>query len=551
MKPLHRNIFILTLLVFSLSSCRKWIDINSDTDTPQNPGVSSVLPSQLAAIPRGIQFDSRYLGKYVQNWLTSAASRTADLVWDKHGWVGLSDISGDIWRQTYFGLGKNLDYIIDIGSKNGQWDYVGVAYALKAYMFQQATDYHGEIVFTEAFMENKAVFKYDSQQVVYRGIRQLCDTAISYLNRTDINPNMPKLAVGDYVYNGDVAKWRRFVYGLLARNYNNLINKPEYEPQRVIEYADLALQSINDDFLIPFDATKTDDANFYGPFRDNLTFFRQSSFIVTLLDGTALTGSTAVPNRDPRIKHMLSASQDTTNGNGGYRGVNPGVGDPITATTGAEARKRVAVLWGDSIYINPRTAGVFIPNLGKYIFKDKAALPIMTYAEMRFIKAEAALRANNKPLALTAYTQGINAHFDFINRTSFPRGNNTIFNGAPISTAERNAYLNGPAVKRDANLLTYGDVMLQKYIALWGWGFVETWNDLRKYHYIEPDPLLPSMQVYRGFNLPAFEAGNLGKPAYRVRPRFNSEYVWNRDELAKFGGLNSDYHTYETWFSKP
>jgi hypothetical protein len=59
-------------------------------------------------------------------------------------------------------------------------------------------------------------------------------------------------------------------------------------------------------------------------------------------------------------------------------------------------------------------------------------------------------------------------------------------------------------------------------------------------------------QVFKGFTLPAsYFTDNLNKPAYRVRPRFNSEYVWNLDQLKLFGGDKADYHTYEQWFSKP
>ncbi len=43
------------------------------------------------------------------------------------------------------------------------------------------------------------------------------------------------------------------------------------------------------------------------------------------MDGTILAGGTSGYQRDPRIRHMLSMSGDTTNGNGGYRGVNPGM----------------------------------------------------------------------------------------------------------------------------------------------------------------------------------------------------------------------------------
>jgi hypothetical protein len=59
-----------------------------------------------------------------------------------------------------------------------------------------------------------------------------------------------------------------------------------------------------------------------------------------------MAGGSLTVNRDPRMAHMLSASQDTTNGNGGYRGVDPALGDPFSATTtGTNARKRVATLW--------------------------------------------------------------------------------------------------------------------------------------------------------------------------------------------------------------
>jgi hypothetical protein len=57
--------------------------------------------------------------------------------------------------------------------------------------------------------------------------------------------------------------------------------------------------------------------------------------------------------------------------------------------------------------------------------------------------------------------------------------------------------------------------------------------------------------VYIGFTLPKpLATENNGKPVQRVRPRYNSEYVWNRASLDKIGGNNPDYHTYELWYIK-
>ncbi len=540
----------------TFNSCKKYLDINSDPDTPQFPDVSSVFPTQLAGIPRGLQYDGRYAGRFIQNWLSANTASAANINFDRMGYTAASDANGDIWRQSYYGMGKNLNYIIDEGIKKQQWDYVGAAYALKAMMFQYTTDYHGESIFSEAFIENKATFKFDSQESIYQGVDSLCRLAIDYLSRTDYNPSAFRLVKADYIYNGDNAKWIKFVHGLLARNFHRITNKTSYNADSVIHYANLSLTSVADDFVIPFDATKNDDTNFFGTYRDNLTVFRQSNFIVRLLDGSTLSGSPASSatayNRDPRMKHMLGCSQDTANGNGGFYGVNPGEGDPNTTTV--NPRRRVAALWGDSVYANPSSA-VFSSQYKRYLFADKVVFPVMTASEIQFMKAEAAFLKGDKTTALAAYTSGINLHFDFINRGSWQRGNGVIYNSSPISGSDRAAYLNGNCVERNEVNLKLSDIMLQKYIALWGWGFFETFVDMRRYHYVdtEIDPLtsLPA-QVYLGFTIPTTLATeNLGKPVYRVRPRYNSEYVWNRNELLRIGALNGDYHTYECWFSQP
>lgn len=548
---------VLALLLLSMVGCKKFLNINSDPDTPQNPSNSSVFPAMLAGIPRGVQYDSRYIGKFTQNWLSSA-SGNGD-VWDQMGYQAGSDNGGDIWRQTYFGLGGNIEYIIKNGIDKMEYDYTAAAITLKALMFQMAADIHGHIIFHDAFVEGKYYFHFERQDTVYAGIDSLCRRAIEYYDLAATRA--VTLTKGDFSYNGDLTKWRKLTYAIMAKNFHRYSNKGSaYKADSVIKYCDLAMSSINDDFLIPFDATKNDDANFYGTYRNNLASFRQSNFIVRLLDGTTLSGTTEFAKRDPRMSHMLSASQDTTNGNGGYRGVDAGTGDPYSTLTGVyavgttnwiNARKRVAAPWGDSLYANP-SASAFALNYGKYLFKDKVVEPIVCFSEIQFIKAEAAFIKGNKPLAYTAYLAGINAHFDFINRATFPRSNGVIYNVAAITPAQRTAYLASTNVKASSDVLNISDIMLQKYIALWGWGWVETWVDLRRYHYnVDLDPAT-STPVYKNFALPTtLFSSNLNKVVHRLRPRYNSEYVWNLDELKRgdIQGDKTDYHTYETWLS--
>jgi hypothetical protein len=561
----HKLLYTLSI-AFTISlatGCKKYLDINSDPDTTQTPSNSSVLPQCLAAIPTALQSDGGlYVAKYIQNWLTSASSNTS-ILYDQQGYSWSAGTMAATWQMTYFALGNNLNYMIERGLEQGSYEYVGVALALKAWSFQHTTDYNSDIIFSEAFKKDQYTFAYDTQETVYKGVDSLCRQALQYFDMvTDQTLATSKLGIGDFVYNGDLNKWKKFVYGILARNWHHLSNKSFYNADSVIKYCNNAMSGVADDFCIPFDATNNGNSNYFGTFRDNASTWRPSNFVVKLLDGTILSGSNVAVNRDPRMAYLLTASQDTTNGNGGFRGIDPAQGDPNITLSGTytvgsanwvNARKRVSVFWGDSLYVNPNAAA-FNPNSGKYLFRDKAVFPLMTYAEMQFIKAEATLRKkDNIGQAYTAYMNGINAHFDFINRNySNLRGAANLYNVSPISATARSKYLAGSNVKQSAASLTITDVMLQKYIALWGWGFFETWVDLRRFHYTDADDITGTGQpVYKGFLLPQpFHSSNNNKPVYRVRPHFTSEYTYNVEELKRIGVITIDYHTREMWFSQ-
>ena len=552
---------LVATCLIATTSCKKYLDINTDPDTPQNPDPSSVMPAMLSALARGVQFDARYLGAYTQMFQLSAPG----YVWDAHGYAINSDAGGELFRQAYFGLGRNLEYMISEGNKHRQWDYVGAAQALKCHTFQQLTLTHGEVGWDSLYNDNQFFYSYQSQPYVLSQIDSLCRISLNNLSRTDFDLTYPRLAKGDYVYGGNTALWRKFVNGILARNFLCQMHKNPTFPDSVIKYSALAMATTAEDFVIPFDASRNDDANFFGTFRNNWTNLRQSRFIVNLLDGTTLNATVPttinVANRDPRMQHMLTVGQDTVTLtlNGGYRGLAPVIGDPNTATV--NPRQRVPTLWGDSLLLNPGSGNFGLPQ-GKFLFHNKAALPIMTFSEMQFIQAEAQFaKAPNSVLAYNAYRTAIGAHFDMINRASYPRANNPLFKIIPITFAERTAYLAGPAVKQSPVALTRTDIMLQKYIALWGWGYVETWTDQRRYHYktdLDPQTALP---VYNSLINFTIFADNQNRNVNRLRPRFNSEYVWNIDAINNMIAFSNTYntfpiseinfHTAECWFSRP
>ncbi|MGH7447771.1 MAG: SusD/RagB family nutrient-binding outer membrane lipoprotein, partial [Longimicrobiales bacterium] len=90
----------------------------------------------------------------------------------------------------------------------------------------------------------------------------------------------------------------------------------------------------------------------------------------------------------------------------------------------------------------------------------------------------------------------------------------------------------------------------QKFIAQWAWGHNELWMDMRRYDYTDMDPV-SGTQVFRGFTIPTnLDTDNGGLPVERLRPRYNSEYVWNRDGLDAIGGLEPNYHIVPMWITE-
>jgi hypothetical protein len=227
---------------------------------------------------------------------------------------------------------------------------------------------------------------------------------------------------------------------------------------------------------------------------------------------------------------MLSPSPD-----GQFRGL-----DPNVASGGL-----TAALTPNNFHGYVGTGGTSLP--GRYLFDDRARIPLVTYSQLQFIKAEAALRSGNAPLALTAYTNGVSSHIDFVNARNLDNAQTP----TQITAAEKAAFLASPNIIPAAGALTLSHIMSQKTIAQFGWGHNELWMDMRRYHYTDLDPV-SGIKVFRGFTPPTnLYADNGGLLVYRIRPRYNSEYVWNRDALDKIGGLAINYHTVQPWIITP
>jgi hypothetical protein len=514
-------------VVLGLSnSCQNFLDVNTNPNGPQTVTANLYLPPMLHWMFTAPQYDGRFVGHYAQEWISTSTNFSPAQTWGRMGYDPASDNGAEQWRDVYWSLGQNLVDMNNEATAEQRWDLLGVGLILKAWGWQVLTDLHGEIIVKEAIDQSRTAFDYDTQDYAYQEVQRLLDSAIVLLNRTDGAVDAVYLGKGDKIYSGDRTKWLKLAHGMLALNLNHYSNKASYDPATVIAEVDKSFASNSDDALLAYPATSPDNAdrNFWGTTRQNIQLYRQTQFIVNLMNGTQFGGTV-----DPRMTRILAASPD-----GQYRGLDPNVLG-FGALTAAQQPNN---FWG-----YPGGAGVGLPS--RYIFSDKTKMPLMTYAQLQFIKAEAALKMGDQATALSAYTKAISASIDFVNARNLD-DNQT---ATQISAAEKTAFLASPNIV--PTVLTLSHIMSQKYIAQWAWGHNELWMDMRRYHYTDVDPV-SGTEIFRGFTPPtALYVDNAGKIVQRIRPRYNSEYVWNQASLAVIGGLATDYHTVPLWITLP
>lgn len=224
---------------------------------------------------------------------------------------------------------------------------------------------------------------------------------------------------------------------------------------------------------------------------------------------------------------------------------------------------------------------------GRWIYHDNAPYILTTCAEIKFCLAEAYWKMNNKEAALKAFKEGVRADLEFTEKyivtgaKGEPTGGDKITKSVFNSLAQE--YLSGPYVEGlSVADFTLSHIMMQKWVALYPWGAPEAWVDMRKYHYdVSYSGEYPTKgngweleylnqkwdtnpnKVYKGLYLaPAQVMGrkgrynikNEGSPCYRLRPRYNSEYMWNLkslDALKPIAGTADNYHTSIPWFAYP
>jgi hypothetical protein len=616
-KKISISVLLLVSLLFLTTSCEKYLDVNKNIDAPAY--VDGYL--YLAGIEQaygGLYYDLRAAGPLTQMMGTTGYPNFAN-----HYYYSGSDAGGEQWRFVYWLQGMNLENLINQSIAAENWTLAGIGLAIKANSWDEMTKYHGDLILKDAFVPGLLSHRYDYQDTVYTAVRNWAYKAIEYLEMPDATEYGTKISANDYIYGGDKAKWIKFAYGVIVRNLASLTNKTDFNAayaQDLIDAASKSLATSSDDATLTVggggqSAAQSAYNNFWGTYRGNLSrSYFQHEYAVQVFTGSVpkydeTTGNkiSAVPansyypyeladkqiicdtiitvpgHYDPRMAVKLATIDDPTydymdnaymiKKRKYYGGSFTGTSGPIGSAPSFYGRNSISSTVSD--------------GSGRWLYRDDAPYILMTCAEIKFDLAEAYWKLGMKAEAFDAFKAGIAADIDFTAKYIYPGTKGQAVGGDKITKATfttlANEYLAGPYVNNlSIDDFTLSHIMMQKWVALYPWGALEAWVDMRKYHYdIQYTGDYPASgngwdiatvtqkwdtnpaKVYKGlFLAPAqvtnrkitYNTFNEGSPCYRIRPRYNSEYMWNKpslDALKPISGLAPNYQCSIPWFAYP
>lgn len=610
------TIFFISAIIFSGFGCKKWLDVNKNIDAPDYVEGYLYL-ANITQQYQGIYWDIRAIGSLTQMQGTTSYPSFAQ----NYYYLG-SDAGGEVWRMVYWNQGMNLENMINQSEEASNWTLAGIGYAMKAFSWDVMTKIHGDLPMTEAFVPDKLSHNYDYQDVIYDQIREWAYKAIDLLQQGDNTVYGTKISANDFIYNGDKDKWIKFAYAVIVRNLISLSNRSDFTSkyaQELIDAANKSFKSSDDDATVkipggsasaPFSAYN----NFWGTNRANVSWvYFQHEYAVQVMTGTVpyydqATGNKITEGTNAAYPYKLADKQIVTDtiddqpghydprvaaklgtaSNPNYENIDDA--DSVKAYTylgGSFTSQTGSIGTAPSYYGRNASAVIAIDGIGKWLYRDDAPYILTTYAEIQFCLAEAYWKIGQKDNAFAAFKEGVRADVEFTGKYIYPGAAGKATGGDKLTKAVYNTladeYVNGPYVNDlPQSDFSLSHIMMQKWVALYPWGAVEAWCDMRKYHYdIDYSGDYPSngngwtntivnqkwdtdqAKVYKGFFLaPAqvqsrkgtYNLLNEGSPEYRLRPRYNSEYMWNKpslDALKPISGLAANYHCSIPWFAYP
>jgi hypothetical protein len=209
-------------LLVSFVSCKKYLDVNTDPDNPNNTSV--LIQNRLPWIEHFYQYTSGVsnfrtavaAGVYYSN---SATGNALSTTWIAH--------TGNTtpYQQWFVAVASNLNDLYNSAKDRGAYHYMAAADVFHAMGFMLMLDIYGEMPYSQALSGNPSP-GFDNGKTIYYGCMSKLNEAIDLFGKTQ-DAAAPALSTGDMWNNGDVNKWIKLCWGLKARYMLKLSKKAD------------------------------------------------------------------------------------------------------------------------------------------------------------------------------------------------------------------------------------------------------------------------------------------------------------------------------------
>lgn len=336
---------------------------------------------------------------------------------------------------------------------------ISIARILKAYYTFYVSDIYGSIPYDEAWQARYGgtlTPTYDDQATIFATLDAEIESAIGVLKAT---PSAPQISLGnfDQYFRGDVADWIRAANALRLKIAMRLVKR---DPN--------TLQSIAQEVLSqPADNLMRDNSEGWF-FRSTAAFVSGGNWNPDGLYSTKPLVDFMWDKNDPRLDAFFSPNgyaQDTINVLIAEGELEPGTTEPARRYLGSFTSPDAAAAPANQAYYTPRTATIngsdrridtlsliqrrlFQPSFdeGNGAGDGLVYIPVITYAEFCFMRAELAARNLSTEDAQALYEEGVEASIRWYDQLA---REGELSNYTPVTDAEIDQYLQEPDVAFD------------------------------------------------------------------------------------------------------
>ena len=441
MRITRSSLALVTVCALGATACKT--DLTGLNTNPNGPTTAPAGPLFTQATINAV---SRFAGSGQLSGTSLFAQHIAQVQYVEEDRGRLRTETIDSWfTNAYVSELEDYEKVIQQGDLAKSPNTSGPARVMQTWVFQNMTDYWGDIPYSEALKADQGgplKPKYDPQKDIYYGLLKTLADASSSMKAASADP---ALGTADPIYKGDIAKWIKFANSMRARLAMRIskadLTKASAELAAAFSAPGGVMTSNADNAVLAWPG----DGVYDNPYSNNFSTRDDHRVSKTLLDTMNVL-------KDPRVKvYAQPTKADPTV----YAGLQNGL-DNVTVTQFFNTTSRVGTIFypGATVY------GVFGTAAGK-----KTPSVIMTTAEVEFIQAEMLERG------IAGATGSAKSHYEAGVTASIKQWGGT--------DAEVADYLARPGVAYVPGATGLKQIGLQKWISMFTQG-TEAWSEWRR-----------------------------------------------------------------------